>query len=100
LPDAQAIAQRLGVNPLEILLHFASNNWEALGYDSADKRVATQDGTVLVDRIETGERIAAASKACDYLYARRKSVELTDADGNNPFQTFNDWVKTIASKVA
>lgn len=96
LPDAQAIAERLGVNPLEVLLHFTANNWQALGYDSPEKKVATSSGPVYVDRISTDERIAAAKSAADYLYARRKSVEIKDPDGN--LKSFADLMKELVSQ--
>ena len=98
LPDAQAIAERLGINPLEILLHFAANNWKALGYESGTKYVPCPTGSLLVARIEVSDRVAAARSASEYLFPKRRAVELSDPEGNNPFQTFNDWVKTLVPK--
>lgn len=59
--DANAIADRLGCDPFEILVHFAKGDADALGYDG---------GTIPPDM-----RLQAAKEASQYLYPKRKAVE-------------------------
>ncbi len=83
-PKAEETAKRLGVDPFEILLLFASNDWKALGYNSATREVATKGGGfVEVDTIQPIERIAAAKSACPYLLPTKQAIAFTDADGKS-----------------
>lgn len=61
-------AQALGVDPFEILLHFASGNWKALGYED-EKNLA---GEYL---IQPQVRMKAAGDACQYLHPKLKQVD-------------------------
>lgn len=82
--DARAIAERLGVDPFEVLLLFAIGDWKALGYDKANRLVSSnQYANIYEDTIPPALRKAAASDASQYLYPKRKAVELKDSDGNN-----------------
>lgn len=74
--DAQAKAKELGIDPFEVLLLFASDNWEALGYPSASFVKSFKDGsTQEVDRISPELRMAAARDATQYLLPKRQAVE-------------------------
>lgn len=76
-------AKELGVDPFEILLLFAKGDWKALGYDSPEKVIAvTKDGQeVFSDRITAELRQKSAKDAAEYLYAKRKALEVTGEDG-------------------
>lgn len=74
---ANELAEELGVNPLEILLHFAADDWEALGYKSATTTRMFDGGPIEVDRITPETRLAAAKEATKYIYPTQKSVEFT-----------------------
>jgi len=75
-PKAMDTAERLGVDPFEILLRFSANDWEGLGYVSSTRHVLSQSGKPIeVDTIQPFERIAAAKAACEYLFPKRKSLE-------------------------
>lgn len=71
-PNKQAeelrdIADRLGVNPFEVLLLFAKGDWKALGYK---KRKYAPD-----PEIHPSIRARAAAEANQYLHPKRKAIE-------------------------
>lgn len=76
-------AKELGIDPYEILLFIAGNKWKELGYDEPTKLVPCGDGTMAVERIEMSHRLMAAKEACQYMFAKRKAVELSQ-DKDNP----------------
>lgn len=89
--EARALADRLGVDPLEILLLFAKGDWKALGYKDETYRVEQAGGVVnSVLYVSPETRANSAAKACDYLYAKRKAVEVTGADGEPVGQSVTD----------
>lgn len=70
--DLALMAEKMNVNPFEILLNVAAGNYAALGYES---------GVITLDH-----RISAAKEAASYLYAKKKSIEVhgdSDADPIN-----------------
>lgn len=74
--DALKKAQELGIDPFVVLLHFANEDWEALGYGSPTMTKVLKDGgTIEVDRIPPELRMAAARDAVQYMLPKRKSVE-------------------------
>lgn len=79
--DAQRLAERLGIDPFEVLLYFSANNWKELGYASGTKTMYTKDGSSYeTDLITPEARISAAKDAASYLLPKRKAVEFTPAD--------------------
>lgn len=75
-------AEELGVNPFEILLRFAKGDWAGLGYNSPTKTISAGMGiTIEVDQIDSEIRMQAAAKACEYLFPKRKSIDVT-SDGH------------------
>lgn len=64
----ESTAARLGVDPFEILCLFAKGDWKKLGYLNPDA-------------ITPHARLEAASDACKYLYSQKRSVELSNPDG-------------------
>lgn len=73
------IAHRLGVSPFEVLLHVASNNWKALGYDSGQrvKTISEDNGPIFEDQIPIEQRVAAAKAAVKFIHPELKAVEIT-----------------------
>lgn len=69
------LARKLDVNPFQILLYFASNNYEALGYSPTTTKL-TKQGPIEVMTISPELRKDAASDAAQYLYPKRKALEL------------------------
>lgn len=76
--DASKIAEELGGDPFQILMHFAMNKWKELGYESEKKEILSAKGSICkVDRISEADRINAAKEACKYLYPQRKAIDHT-----------------------
>lgn len=70
------LAHKKGINPFEILLNIANGDWKALGYKEDKTVVQTKTGLSYVERITMDHRMAAAAHASQYLYPKRKSVEI------------------------
>lgn len=87
-------AQELGVDPFEILLHFASGNWKALGYDAETRTYFTAAGIEAEEPIIKPEhRLKAATEACSYIHAKRKAVEMKvelDPNDDRPLRDLSD----------
>jgi hypothetical protein len=76
--NAQAIAQRLNVDPFEILLYIADGNWQGIKLDSKTLTKATSRGELYeVDQITIDNRVRAAAAAAEYLYPKRKQIDGT-----------------------
>ncbi len=74
--DAKALSQSLGIDPFEILLHFAAGNWDKLGYKEPTKEIKVAGGAGYeVDVISPELRVSAAKDAANYLLPKRKSTE-------------------------
>lgn len=79
--ELRDLAEQLGVNPFQILLHFAAGDWQALGYPDATVTKVTQNGVFTEDRISPELRSSSAREACKYLYPQLKAVEHSGPDG-------------------
>ncbi len=90
----EEIALKQKCNPFEILCMFANGDWEALGMVSETTRRHTRQGDFYeVDRITGEMRMKAAAEAAQYLYPKRKSVELTeilDPNKDRPLKSISD----------
>lgn len=76
--DLQRISDDLGIHPFKILLHFAAGDWQSLGYkkETYVEYGKDYDNEVLYIKPET--RMKAAAQAAEYLYPKRKSIEVID----------------------
>lgn len=94
--DSVPLAERaaaLGIDPFEILLHFAAGNYKELGY--AEERIVVginEWGTWEKYTIDHAVRQKAAAEACSYLFPKKKAIEHSSPDGTNPFQSFAEMV--------
>lgn len=72
-------AEELGVNPFEILLLFAKGDFNSLGYREYQHK---QIGDSVIEELTISPELRqrAAEKACEYLYPKRKAVELSTDD--------------------
>jgi len=74
--EAEAIARKLGCNPIEILCRFAMDDWKKLGYNEQSSKFLTQKGELIEKPLITPEiRMKAASELAQYLYPKRKAIE-------------------------
>lgn len=76
--ELENIAQRIGVNPFEVLCLISAGNWKGLGYKEKTKNKWLPSGIeVEEDVISLESRLQAAKEACKYLFPQRKAVDLT-----------------------
>lgn len=76
-------AQEMGVDPFEVLLLFASGDWENLGYKEETYVASTSEsGSTYKYHIDPAVRAKSAAEACQYLYPKRKAIELSN-DGED-----------------
>jgi hypothetical protein len=83
--DAVLLSKELGIDPVEILLHFANGDWKKLGYDSKTTICYNSAGIeYLRYEISSETRMLAAKEAAKYIYSPKKIIEVgTAADGFN-----------------
>src|ERR1044072_3561592 len=75
--DLHAVASQLGIHPFKILLHYAAGNWKELGYKNEFDIKYTQQGEPYEVRVIQPEvRVKAAAEASQYLYPKRKQIEI------------------------
>lgn len=82
--DLLEIAESLNVSPFEILLRFAAGDWKGLGYESGVREIAVKGRVIEVDQIPPDLRKSAAADACQYMYPKRKAVDLKTGDDGSP----------------
>ena len=76
-------AEKLKIDPFEILLLFANGDWESLGYPAA---TFVKEGSTFVNEelyIKPETRARAAAEACQYLHPKLKAIEHTGKDGSD-----------------
>lgn len=80
--ELQEICKRLKCSPFEVTILFAMGDWRTLGY-TAEKYVSSESekATTYKYTIDPSVRAKCASDACQYLYAKRKAVEMSGPDG-------------------
>lgn len=96
--DAQALADRLGVDPFAILLHYASRNYEALGIPETRTKYTASGMPYEEDSISTELAQKSAKDATPYLRPVLKSVELSGPNGAPVAVSFTDLVKEAANE--
>lgn len=77
--DLQTLANNMKICPFEILLLFAAGDWQALGYESETYERYGKDFSNSMLYITPETRVKAAGFAAEYLYPKRKSIELSDS---------------------
>ena len=76
--QAEELAKKLGVDPLEILLRFAAGDWKGLGYDSSVEVKESDDGQTFIKYTISPElRANSADKASKYLYSAKQAVQVS-----------------------
>ena len=81
--NAQELAQKMGIDPLEVLLMITAGDWEGLGFSGPSKISYTNAGIEFEEpNIPLQVRQKAASDAAKYLYSTRSAVSLsTEGEG-------------------
>lgn len=91
--EAQEIAERLGIDPFQILLNFAVGDWKALGYKSPTSTRFVGETMIEEDVISPDLRASSAKAACEYLYPKRKAIEHQIEQGQ-----FTSITRTVLTK--
>lgn len=80
---AQDIADRIGVNPIEVLCWFTMGDWKKLGYEQSKQvKAITQYGELMEDVVRPIDRLSAAAELAQYLYPKKKAIEYSGPDGD------------------
>ena len=86
-------ARELKIDPFEILLRFAGEDWKGLGYPARTTTSFTNAGIEFEEFIIKPElRAKCAGEAVQYIHARRKAIEQT-VD-----QALVDTIKSLEGK--
>lgn len=84
---AQELAEKLGVDPLAILLMVAKGDWKGLGYSKPTETKYSQFGQPFeVELIPLKMRIFAASDAVQYIVPKRKALEVSNDPESDGFK--------------
>lgn len=76
--NAELLATELGIDPLQILFHFANGDWKKLGYDNECYFSESAKGeTRLGYTITPAMRIEASQAICKYLYSAKQAVQVS-----------------------
>ncbi len=78
-------SKKLGIDPFTVLLMFCKRDWKGLGYKSGTILKATKSGECFeVDVITPDNQLTAACAAAQYMYPKRKAIEVKEDPGNRP----------------
>lgn len=69
------MADKLNVDPFKVLLMFAAGDYKGLGYKEEKTTKFIGENSYEEYTISPELRMSAASKACEYLYPKRKAIE-------------------------
>ena len=76
--EVEEIISKMKINPLQMLIHFAENQYKKLGYDSPTRTSFTSAGIEFEEEIITPElRVTALKEVIKYVYAQKKATDLT-----------------------
>jgi len=79
--NAEEIANKFDVQPLEILMMIATGDWAGLGYAEKSKISFTSAGIEFEeDHIRLQDRTMAAKEASKYLYSQKQAVALSTGE--------------------
>lgn len=69
---------KLKHDPVEFNIRVAQNDWKSLGYEERTYTVHTKSGgSYEQDYITVADRITANNKLLDFMFPKRKAIELT-----------------------
>lgn len=96
--DLRVRAEKLGVDPFEILLLFAKGDWKSLGYKESQVPIGIDRSgvTVFQDIITPKMRLDAAAEAVQYIEPKLKAIEVRGNQDNPILIDHAHYVKAIA----
>lgn len=94
--ELRELADKLGVNPFEILLMFAKADYDGLGIMEY-RTIKGKDGSTFQEPTISPElRQKAAKDACEYLFPKLKQVEINDPGRDDAIkETLEAFLKKV-----
>ena len=79
--NAQLLAQRLGVDPLEFMLKMVEGDYKYFGFNQPNKISYTNAGIEFEEpNLKMCDRVQCAKECAKYLYSTMQSVALSTGD--------------------
>lgn len=78
------IAEEMGICPFTMLLHAVAGNYQAFGYDKPTIIKMSKDGVYEEEVLPVPLRLMAAKEAAQYLYPKKKAIEISGAEDATP----------------
>jgi hypothetical protein len=76
--NAEEIANKFDLEPLEVLMMICAGDWNGLGFNEKTKTSFTNAGIEFEeDHVKLEQRISAAKEASKYLYSAKQAVEVS-----------------------
>lgn len=83
------VCKRMGHDPVEFYVNVVKGNWEKVGLDSKTNTFYTKSGdSYEQDQITVDHRLAANAKLFEYMFPKRKAVEISNSNEGQGFFTF------------
>ena len=96
--NAWELANRLNIDPLEVLLKFASGDWKGLGYDNEVYHSESATGETKLGYVITPNmRMNAADKACKFLYPTK--IETTPTENDTSPEAVTETIARLAKLI-
>jgi len=91
-------AKELDCDPFEILIYFAKGDWKALGYDEPVVSKWTNAGIEYEEHvIQPAMRLKAASDAAQYIYPKRKAIDVTQMLSEDEKSLIEEYRERLAT---
>lgn len=88
-------------DPIEFNILVAKNDWAALGFTSPTYTCYTKSGdTYEMNHITVDHRLSANNKLLDFMYAKKKAIEITPPETPNQAFTFAYSVASLQAPAA
>lgn len=77
----EEIAAKFSIDPFEVLMMVATNDWKGLGYENANKVIVGEKAGIEFSleepNVKLSDRVQAAKEASRYLYAQKQAIALS-----------------------
>lgn len=98
--DTRAVAEKLGIDPFEVLLLFAKGDYVALGYHEEQRIVgySKMGDPIYEHTVRPDVRARAAKDACEFMLPKFKTVEFKGDAAQNLALTFAELMLQARKK--
>lgn len=78
------ICEKMNHDPVTFNVMLAQNDWQSLGYPNRTFTSFTKSGeTFETDYISVNDRVSANNKLLEFMYPKRKAIEVTSGEKDN-----------------